>query len=366
MKKKIFIFLYLLIIIYDGGSILKNNQINHIRKDYDWNILKVDNLYKLKSLQNMPKDINKSLILKEKDEFLVKISKHFKKKINSINIIYLKSENKLGNLLLSLNNAIFTCEIIGCKKILLGNGTEFYIKHKIFYPKYNMSIEPFYQNIINSNNTLIFSSHFFFYHRQHYNPENRFYVIKAEILNNLPKVETNPKDLYIHIRSGDIFDNEINIGYSQPPLCFYQKIIREFKFRKIYIISKYRNNPNINLLLKEFDYIIYNKNNKDLDISYLVNAYNIVASTSSFLITLIKFNDKLKFLWEFDLYRLSNRILHMHHSFSNFSFNYTIYKMVPSERYIKIMSNWYNSLLQKRFMIKEKCKNTFSIIKPRS
>ena len=268
--------------------------------------------------------------------------------------------------MLSLNNAIFTCEIIGCQKILLENGTKFYIKHKIFYQKYNMSIEPFYQKKINPKNTLIFSSAFFFYYRQHYHPENRFYVIKGEILNNLPKVQTDPKDLYIHIRSGDIFENPPKSGYSQPPLCFYRKVIREFIFRKIYIISENENNPVINLLLKEFDYIIYNKNNKDLDISYLVHAYNIVASKSSFLTTLIKFNDNLKFLWEFDLYGLRDRIFHMHHSFFNFSFNYTIYKMDPSERYLKIMFNWYNSLLQKRFMTKEKCKNTFSIIKPNS
>ena len=312
----------------------------------------------------MPKNSNDSLILKEKDDFLSQIREQFKKNISSIEIIYLIGKIRFGNLLISLNNAIFMCEIVGCKKIFL-EGDEFLIKNKIFHPKYNMSIEPIYSRENLPNNTLIMDAAYFYYYRKHLKPENDFYVFKAEILNNLPKIETNSNDLYIHIRSGDVFENPPKIGYSQPPLCFYQKILREFKFRKIYIISEDKKNPIINFLLREFDNIIYNKNNLYLDISYLANAYNIVSSKSSFIITLIKINDKLRFLWEFDLYRLSERFLHLHYSIHNYTHNYTIYKMIPSEFYQQYMFTWFNTFQQKKFMIKEKClKNNFLIIKP--
>ena len=65
----------------------------------------------------------------------------------------------------------------------------------------------------------------------------RINLLKDEILGNLPKVKAHPNDLYIHIRSGDIFSNSINPSYSQPPFCFYQEILYQFKFRKICIIS---------------------------------------------------------------------------------------------------------------------------------
>jgi hypothetical protein len=121
----------------------------------------------------------------------------------------------------------------------------------------------------------------------------------------LPKVVVHPNDLFIYIRSGDIFvlTNKGSIsGYYQPPLCFYVKILDMFKFREVYIISEDKLNSVIPILLDKYAYIKKRKNNLKLDISYLTNAYNIVAGKSTFLSTAIKLNDKLKFLWEYDLY----------------------------------------------------------------
>ena len=84
--------------------------------------------------------------------------------------------------------------------------------------------------------------------------ENRFNVFKNEILSNLPKINTDINDLYIHIRSGDIFLNrnpEYASDYAQPPLCFYERIIKENNFNKIYIISQDRGNPVIDKLINE-------------------------------------------------------------------------------------------------------------------
>ena len=108
------------------------------------------------------------------------------------------------------------------------------------------------------------------------------------------------------MRGGDIFRN-INKTcqyYCQPPLCFYKRILNQFAFRKVIIISEDKSNPIIPILLKEYSYIKYNKNNVKLDISYLANSYNIISATSSFLVSIIKLNQNLKFLWEYDFYEI--------------------------------------------------------------
>ena len=74
--------------------------------------------------------------------------------------------------------------------------------------------------------------------------------------------------------------NKINRLYAQPPLCFYEYIMNNFKFRNIYIISVDDRNPVIKKLLDEFPQIILNINSFENDLSLLVNAYNLVGSVS--------------------------------------------------------------------------------------
>ena len=102
------------------------------------------------------------------------------------------------------------------------------------------------------------------------------------------------------------------------------------------------------------------------DISYLANSYNIVSSISSFFTSIIKLNDKLRFLWEYDFYSLSQRFFHLHYSVYNIPHNYTIYRMKPSSYYKKVMNIWYNTLEQRKIMITEKCKSEFVVVEPTS
>ena len=60
----------------------------------------------------------------------------------------------------------------------------------------------------------------------------------------------------------------------------------KFFFQTVYIISENKKNPVIDLLLNNFPEIIFNKNNLKLDMVYLLNAYNIVITKSTFLIIL--------------------------------------------------------------------------------
>lgn len=192
-------------------------------------------------------------------------------------------------------------------------------------------------------------------------------MFRKEIINNLPKVKVSFDELYIYIRGGDIFRdiNKTSGDYVQPPLCFYENILNQFFFRKVIIISEDTSNPVIKILLKEYPYIKYNKNNLKLDISYLENSYNIISATSSFIVSIIKLNQNLKFLWEYDFYKLSERYLHLHYSVYTFSFNYNIYKMNISENYKKLIYPFHNSENQRKLMIEEKCNNKFVLIPPR-
>jgi hypothetical protein len=150
-------------------------------------------------------------------------------------------------------------------------------------------------------------------------------------INNLPKVKIDFDDLYIYIRGGDLFkhlNKSTSKSYIQPPLCFYKSILNQFIFRKLAIISEDKGNPVIQILLAECPYIKYNKNNIKLDISYLLNSYNIISATSSFIESIIKLNKNLKYLWEYDFYPLSKRYLHLHYSVYSFSFNYTIINLI--------------------------------------
>ena len=218
--------------------------------------------------------------------------------------------------MIMLNNIIYYCEILGIKNIFLNPDYDWYIKNKIISDKINITIIPISQ--INCNNDKILCISLvdgFLFNPIVIKPEIRITILKNEIKRNLPNIKVDQNDLFIHIRSGNIFNDLIIAYYAQPPLCFYQKILYNFKFKNIYIISENNNNPVINKLIDEFPNIIFNYNNVKKDISYLIKAYNLVGSVSSFLLTSIKFNDNLKRYWEYDIYKIHQKILHLHHDF---------------------------------------------------
>ena len=321
--------------------------------------INIENFFKLK---DKPKDINNQLILKEKQKFLNFLSKCSGYKINSIDTIFLTQNYKFGNILIILNKVIFYCEIIKCKRIILNNKYIWFIKKKIHYTKYNITIEVGEKKYFNNNSTIFDISDNFLYYFSYIKPEFRLNLIKNEILNNLPKVEINPNHLFIYIRSGDIF-KIYNPYYSQPPLCFYKRIINNNKFGKISIISQNNLNPVINKLIKEYPYIIFNKNPLDIDIAYLINSYNIVGGISTFINILIRLNDKLRFFWEYNIDSIEAKIIHFHHSFYKPFKNITYFRMEPSNEYKSKMANWSHTESQINLMIKEKCYNNFTIIK---
>ena len=214
--------------------------------------------------------------------------------IKYIDSLYIVGSYNFGNFLISLNKAILFCEFYHCKKIILQSNNKTFINNKIFYQKYNLIIEHNY-NYTFEKNSLIENLDFFYYSLNFtlLGNINRFHVFREEILNNLPIVKVHPDDLYIYLRGGDIFQiiNKPGLGYAQPPLCFYENVLSKYKFRNIRIISEDKSNP-VLILLEKYYYIKYIKNDIKIDISYLVNSYNIISAKSSFIVSITKLNIK--------------------------------------------------------------------------
>lgn len=197
-------------------------------------------------------------------------------------------------------------------------------------------------------------------------PQIRINLIRNEIVKNLPKIIIPKKDLYIHIRSDDIFREKKTFKsyrYIQPPLCFYKNILKNFKFKNIHIISSDKGNPIISKLISFKENIILKKNILKIDISILINAYNLVSSTSSFFIGALQLNYNIKYLWDYNIFNLNYKNIFFHYDLFKYPYRkFVLYRMEPSKNYKNIIFRWKNNKRQKKLMIKEKCYNNFQII----
>lgn len=270
----------------------------------------------------------------------------------------------LGECLTFLNKYIFYCEIIGCKSIILDKEVfpfidkDIKIKNKTITIKFENKIK--YEKYSNSYRNLLNLENFFGYKQK-----IKINLIKDEIYQYLPQIHSSKNDLYIHIKGMDVFNDNLTNevpSYAQPPLCFYQNIIENYKFDNIYIISFDRNNPIIKKLVHIYPNIIFNNNDLKYDISFLYNAYNVVASVSSLFTSIIQLNNNLNYLWDFNIYQLMQKITHFHYDIYNFpQSRFTVYRMEPSPDYKMRMLKWNMSKNQRKLMLKDKCDNFFRI-----
>jgi len=324
------------------------------------------------SFKELPSN-NPKLIAEIKEQLLQRFSKEFKKNLTQINTVFLTSKWYFGNSYISMNHIVFYCEIFGCKNIILNSDYhlfEWFLKNEIIYENKNTKIiiKQAPERSINCTDEDVvcsFLGGFLFFPMVVKPQVIDVNVFRNELLRNLPKVETDPNDLYIHIRSGDIFTSaSVSMFYAQPPLCFYQKILNDFKFRKIYIISQNNANVVIDKLLNEYSNINFKMNKLEDDISYLMFGYNLIASVSSFFTSIIKFNENVKNMWEYDIYRMREKIFHLHHDFFKFPIKYNIYTMKASQNYRNEMFDWSKSDNQIYLMLHENCSFNFELKEP--
>lgn len=345
--------IYLYIIKFNILIKFKNNDKYFIR---DINYF-FQNYFNLKNI-----NLNKKFLIKNKYNFRNDFIKNIlKKNITKINEIFLSSSCRFGNCIIYLNKYIYYCEILGCNSILLNKKSFWFIKNKNLL-KNNLIIK--LCNIRQSNKylKLKFSLKNFF----NIKPKIRINLLRNEIIKNLPKIKLSKKDLYIHIRSDDIFipkKMKKSNGYIQPPLCFYKNILNNFKFRNIHIISSDKGNPVITKLINFKEDIILKKHILKFDISILINAYNLVSSTSSFFISCIQLNYHINSLWDYNIYNFQKKNLFFHYDLYEYPYRrFILYRMEPTKNYKNFIFRWKNNKRQIKLMIKEKCYNNFQII----
>ena len=85
----------------------------------------------------------------------------------------------------------------------------------------------------------------------------------------------------VFIRTGDVFEKTGN-SYSPSPYCFYQKILKQFSFENIYLVSMDDKSPIIAKLLSDYPKIIHQFHSLDYDFSTIMNTHNLVNCYSSF------------------------------------------------------------------------------------
>lgn len=288
-----------------------------------------------------------------------KFSEKFKKNVRFVKNIFLKLTCGFGNQICSLNNIIFYSEILGIKNIYLNAAyNNWYIKDKVITDKISISLTNQSQIDCNSEDTICGHIYYDFFFPVIFKPTTRAIILKDEIKRNMPQINTDEDDLYIYIRAGDVFEKTGN-SYSPAPYCFYQKILSQFTFKNIYLISMDDKNPIIGRLLSDYPKIIHQFHSFEQDFSTIMNAHNLVNSYSSFAQAGIFFNDKINNLWEYDFYKMIDKVYHYHHDLHKLNREFYIYKMKPSENYTNIMFNWRNEGFQRKFLFDENCKYGF-------
>ena len=308
------------------------------------------------SLKVLLEEENCSLNLEAKEKLKQEFEKEHNKNFSLVKNIYIKHAFSFGNQIIALNNIIYYCEILGIKNILLNSKFDnWYIKNNITTEKIHIFLLP--RKKIDCNSPETFCAHIYpdLFYPKVIKPKRRSLILKNEILNNLPKIKTNENDLYIYIRSGDMFNKHGNI-YSPIPYCFYQKVLNNFKFNDIYIVSSDDKNPIIGKLLSDYPNIKHKLNPVAEDISTLINAYNLINGVSSFTQAAISFNDNLINLFEYEIYKLEDKIYHFHYDFDKLNRTFNVYKMIPSEYYFRKMYEWKNTEKQRKLLFEENCK----------
>ena len=75
----------------------------------------------------------------------------------------------------------------------------------------------------------------------------------------------------------------------------------------------------------------------EYDLSCLINSYNLVGASSSFLMTILMLNSNLVNFYEYNLYQISEKIFHAHYDLFEFPKHFTIYRMEPLKKNVLIL-----------------------------
>ena len=263
--------------------------------------------------------------------------------------IQIKWYGRLGNNIIQVSNAVYLAELMNVSTIYVDPGF-CRINNNVEIKEKNITIIPT-KNIPNDAHPM--ESSIFQFDIDDHNPEDRVLTFASEVLKGIPHINTSDDELYIHIRSGDIFNHNPSCYYGQPPLCFYEAIINKWGFKRIFILTDSMSNPVIRHLMDRYDadVVIIDL---EATIGYILSARNLVVSFGTFIPSLLRLipDDPSK-----RIFRYGN----------NFRYCTDIWKKItylePSKNYVdKLLSeNWKNTKKQRKMMINEKCGDNWKI-----
>jgi len=125
----------------------------------------------------------------------------------------------------------------------------------------------------------------------------------SEILKDLinlaeyKNIDITDNDLTIHIRSGDVYQSNTHSGWIQPPLCFYENIIKERVWNKIFLICEDNKSPVIKPLICKYSNIVFKIQKLQQDINIIIQSKNICFGMGSFIPALLLLNNNLNTIY---------------------------------------------------------------------
>lgn len=156
------------------------------------------------------------------------------------------------------------------------------------------------------------------------------------------------KDLVMHVRSGDVFieGQAVHSGYGQPPLSYYEKILCSRQWKSVSIVYEDDRNPVIlpliELARKHVGDVFPISGTLKSDITYLLRAQVLVASSGTFLPGISELSTNLK-----KVYGFNNTFEH-----SDAQIEFINVEDVPGHYVQAVMNNnWENSEEQRALML---------------
>ncbi len=100
--------------------------------------------------------------------------------------------------------------------------------------------------------------------------------------------------LYIHVRSGDIFEPNPHRGYVQPPLCYYRNVIGDYD--KVVAVCEDDKNPCVKYL-RNYPHVMYESNSVAVDLAILSGIRHFQMGSGTFGMLVYWMNADLKTLY---------------------------------------------------------------------
>ena len=145
-----------------------NNYLSVFKGDYKNAKTDIDYIEKYLPLKVIIKEGNLTLNLETIEELKKELKRKTRKDFGLVRNIFITDTVKFGNQIISFNNLIYYCEILGIKNIYLNSRIDWYIKNDIDTDKIHISVKP--RNEVKCSNYETFCTHivrfFFSYNNQ--------------------------------------------------------------------------------------------------------------------------------------------------------------------------------------------------------